>query len=59
MSSAVVLSMAAFALATSLSPGPVNLVALSTGLSYGFRHSLRHVSGATCSFTLLLLAIGM
>ncbi|WP_110602649.1 LysE family translocator [Salinicola lusitanus] len=58
MSSAVVLPMAAFALAASLSPGPVNLVALSTGLSYGFRHSLRHVSGATCGFTLLLLAIG-
>jgi threonine/homoserine/homoserine lactone efflux protein len=35
MSFGLVASMAAFALAASLSPGPVNLVALSTGLAMG------------------------
>ncbi|WNG45381.1 LysE family translocator [Archangium minus] len=53
------LSMAAFALALSISPGPVNVVALSTGARHGLRVSLRHVFGATLGFTLLLLAIGL
>lgn len=53
------LSMAAFALAASLSPGPVNLVALSAGTRHGFRASLRHVTGATVGFTLLLVLVGL
>ncbi|WP_110685452.1 LysE family translocator [Salinicola aestuarinus] len=57
MSPTLLASMAAFALAASLSPGPVNLVALSAGMQHGFRHSLRHVTGATCGFTLLLILI--
>lgn len=52
-------SMAAFALATSITPGPVNLVALSAGARYGLRASLRHVTGATAGFVLLLLLIGL
>ncbi len=55
----VLLSMAAFALAASISPGPVNLVALSAGARYGLRASLWHVTGATLGFTLLLLAMGL
>jgi threonine/homoserine/homoserine lactone efflux protein len=55
----LLISMAAFALASSISPGPVNLVALSTGAQFGFRASLRHVSGATLGFTVLLLLIGL
>ncbi len=51
--------MAAFALATSITPGPVNIVALSAGARYGLRASLRHVTGATVGFTLLLLLIGL
>lgn len=55
----LILSMAAFALASSISPGPVNLVALSAGAQYGLRASMRHVSGATCGFTALLLLTGL
>jgi threonine/homoserine/homoserine lactone efflux protein len=55
----VVLSMAAFALASSISPGPVNVVALSAGAQHGFSASMRHVSGATVGFTVLLLLIGL
>ncbi|MFI8739827.1 LysE family translocator [Stutzerimonas zhaodongensis] len=53
------LSMAAFALASSISPGPVNIVALSAGAQFGLRPAMRHVSGATIGFTLLLLLIGL
>ncbi|MDD2053968.1 LysE family translocator [Pseudomonas putida] len=55
----VLVSMAAFALATSITPGPVNVVALSSGVRYGLRASLWHVTGATLGFTLLLLLIGL
>ncbi|WP_222619195.1 LysE family translocator [Undibacterium hunanense] len=53
------LSMAAFALAASISPGPVNIVALRSGTQYGFRASLAHVSGATIGFTVLLFLTGL
>lgn len=59
MSPALLLSMAAFALAASLTPGPVNIVALNAGLNHGFRPSLRHVTGASIGFTLLLVLVGL
>jgi threonine/homoserine/homoserine lactone efflux protein len=43
----------------SISPGPVNLVALTTGLNNGFRFALPFVSGAAVGFALLLLALGL
>ena len=52
------LSMAAFALATSVTPGPVNVVALSAGARHGWRASLPYVFGATAGFTALLLLVG-
>jgi threonine/homoserine/homoserine lactone efflux protein len=55
----IYLSMAAFSLAASISPGPVNIVSLSCGAQHGFTASMRHVSGATFGFTALLLFIGM
>ncbi|AVF39231.1 lysine transporter LysE [Pandoraea apista] len=51
-------SMAAFALAASITPGPVNVVALGSGARYGLVPSLRHVTGATAGFVVLLVAVG-
>lgn len=53
------LSMAAFALAASISPGPVNVVALGSGARHGLRASLWHVTGATLGFCLLLVLVGL
>ncbi|MGG7674988.1 LysE family translocator [Pseudomonas sp. WC2] len=55
----LIVSMAAFALAASITPGPVNIVALSAGAQYGFRASQRHVAGATLGFVLLLVLMGL
>ena len=55
----LILSMAAFALVASITPGPVNIVALSSGARYGFRATLRHVAGATLGFVLLLVLMGL
>lgn len=55
----IVLSMSAFALAASISPGPVNLVTLGTGAQFGLRPAMRYVTGATVGFTLLLVLLGL
>jgi threonine/homoserine/homoserine lactone efflux protein len=55
----IVVSMAVFALASSISPGPVNLVSLSCGARHGVRAALPHVTGATLGFILLLLLMGL
>lgn len=55
----IILSMAAFALACSITPGPVNIVSLGSGARHGLRATLPHVTGATLGFILLLLLIGL
>ena len=55
----LIISMAVFALVASITPGPVNIVALSSGARYGFRASQRHVAGATLGFVLLLVLMGL
>lgn len=52
------MSMAVFALVASITPGPVNIVALSAGLRFGLALGLRHVLGATAGFVLLLVLTG-
>lgn len=48
-----------YAFVTSASPGPVNIVAASSGISYGVRRTLPQVMGATLGFSLLLFAVGL
>jgi len=55
----LILAMCLFALSMSISPGPVNLITLSTGVNHGFRSAMPFVSGATIGFTLLLLFVGL
>jgi len=59
MSMSLIMSMSVFALAASISPGPVNLVCLSSGTKYSIRTGLVFVTGATLGFILLFLAIGL
>lgn len=54
----LLLAMFSFSLAMSISPGPVNMVIVSSGASYGVRKTFAFVSGATIGFTLLLLFVG-
>lgn len=53
------IAMCLFALSMSISPGPVNLICLSTGVNHGFRRALPFVSGATTGFCLLLSLVGL
>lgn len=54
-----ILAMALFSMIMSITPGPVNIITLNSGLNYGFRQTMPYVSGATLGFTLLLLILGM
>ncbi|MDR5907867.1 LysE family translocator [Franzmannia qiaohouensis] len=59
MNLAMILPMSAFALAASISPGPVNLVCLSSGTRYPISRGLVFVTGATLGFVVLFLAVGL
>lgn len=54
----LILAMFMFALTMSISPGPVNMVIISSGASHGFKKTLPFISGATTGFTLLLILVG-
>jgi len=53
------IAMFSFSLAMSISPGPVNMVIVSSGVNYGVRKTFSFVSGGTIGFTSLLLFIGL
>ncbi|SFB04798.1 Threonine/homoserine/homoserine lactone efflux protein [Cohnella sp. OV330] len=55
----IFIAMCLFSLSMSISPGPVNITILSSGVNYGFKHSLPFVSGSTIGFTCLLTAVGL
>lgn len=53
------LAMTAFALVMSASPGPVNIITLTSGATRGVTKTLPFISGATLGFTALLLILGL
>lgn len=55
----ILLAMFAFSLVMSITPGPVNMVILSSGVNYGIKRTIPYVSGATIGFTFLLLCVGL
>lgn len=59
MTLSLLLAMSLYALVTSISPGPVNVVALSYGIHYGLRVGLIFVAGSAIGYTLLLLVVGL
>ncbi|MBD0382911.1 LysE family translocator [Paenibacillus sedimenti] len=55
----IFIAMCFFSLSMSISPGPVNMTILSSGVNFGFKRTLPFVSGATIGFTFLLTAVGL
>ena len=48
-----------FAIVTSVTPGPNNLMLLASGVNYGFRRSLPHMLGIAGGFTLMVVVVGL
>ena len=40
-------------------PGPNNIMLLSSGLTYGFRRTLPHIAGITIGFAFMVAAVGL
>jgi len=59
MSLTIILTMFSFSLAMSISPGPVNMMIISSGINHGVKKTMAFISGATIGFTLLLVLIGL
>ena len=58
MSITIIFAMFSFSLAMSISPGPINMMIISSSINHGVKKTLSFVLGATIGFTLLLVLIG-
>ena len=48
-----------FGVAAFYTPGPNNIMLLSSGLNFGFRRTMPHIAGITLGFAFLVLIIGL
>jgi threonine/homoserine/homoserine lactone efflux protein len=48
-----------FAVATSVTPGPNNIMLTASGANFGFRRTVPHMLGVAIGFTIMVLAIGL
>lgn len=56
---AVLGPLAMFALVSSITPGPNNIMLASSGLTFGFRRTIPHMLGVNLGFTLMLVLVGL
>ena len=52
-------SIALFVIATCVTPGPNNIMLMSSGANFGMGRTLRHVAGINIGFPLMLVAVGL
>ena len=59
MSQSLLIAFVMFALVMFFTPGPNNIMLLSSGLTYGFRRTLPHVAGVVFGFAFMVGAVGL
>jgi threonine/homoserine/homoserine lactone efflux protein len=59
MSQSLLLAFIMFAIVMFFTPGPNNIMVLSSGLTYGFRRTLPHIAGITIGFAFMVAAVGL
>jgi threonine/homoserine/homoserine lactone efflux protein len=59
MSQSLFIAFVVFATVMFFTPGPNNIMLLSSGLTYGFRRTLPHVAGITIGFAFMIGAVGL
>jgi threonine/homoserine/homoserine lactone efflux protein len=59
MSQSLLLAFIVFAVVMFFTPGPNNIMVLSSGLTYGFRRTLPHMAGITIGFAFMVAAVGL
>ena len=59
LSHSLLLAFVMFATVMFFTPGPNNIMLLSSGLTYGFRPTLPHIAGITIGFAFMIGAVGL
>jgi threonine/homoserine/homoserine lactone efflux protein len=59
MSRELTVAFMGFAIASFYTPGPNNIMLLSSGLNYGFKRTLPHIAGITFGFAFVILIVGL
>ena len=57
MTFATLLALFGFAFATSITPGPNNMMLFASGVNFGFRRTIPHMLGIGAGFFTLLLGV--
>ncbi|MEM9097616.1 MAG: LysE family translocator [Pseudomonadota bacterium] len=52
-------ALAVYAFATSMTPGPNNVMLMTSGVNFGFRRTIPHMSGVVIGFAVMIIAVGM
>jgi threonine/homoserine/homoserine lactone efflux protein len=55
----IILALAVFALVSSITPGPNNLMLMASGANFGFRRTIPHMLGVALGFTVMVMLIGV
>lgn len=59
MSLAILAALLGFAFATTVTPGPNNLMLMASGANFGFRRTVPHMLGITGGVTVMTLLVGL
>src|SRR6476620_8420377 len=59
MSQSLLFAFVVFATVMFFTPGPNNVMLLSSGLTHGFRPTLPHIAGVTIGFAFMIGAVGL
>src|SRR5215468_5757781 len=59
MSHELLIAFIVFAVVMFITPGPNNIMVLSSGLTYGFRRTMPHIAGITIGFAFMVGAVGL
>ena len=59
MSHSLLIAFVMFATVMFFTPGPNNIMLLSSGLTYGFRPTIPHIAGITVGFAFMVGAVGL
>ncbi|KPF51750.1 LysE family translocator [Rhizobium sp. AAP116] len=59
MSADTLLALVVFAFATSITPGPNNMMLFASGVNFGFRRTIPHMLGIGAGFFSLLIGVGL
>ena len=59
MTAEILAALAIFALVSSITPGPNNLMLMASGINFGFKRTIPHMLGVSMGFTLMIALIGL